>query len=289
MAATDQNALPNHSPVGPASGLPVHGVSDSVSPNPRLRSGQPSRLVAGVHSRGALPHLKRAGAAYFVTFRLAETLIRDVLPQLKREREAIIEAASAQNRPLTWQEQQELFNWYAQRVDKHLDAGHGDCWLKRLDIARLTAGALRFFEGKRYTLHAWTIMPNHVHVVVRPEPPHTLSDIMKSWKGYTAVQANRLLGREGSPFWQTESYDHCCRDEADRARCCVYTSMNPVNAGLCARPEDWPWSSLYVGQASGLPVHGVSDSVPVSPTAPEAQPQIRLRKNVPERPPARQR
>jgi len=210
-------------------------------------SERPSPLVSGVHSRGALPHLKREGATYFVTFRLAGCLPREVLLRLKREREAIIERAQAANRPLTWQEQKELFDWYSEKVDAYLDQGHGDCWLRRPDVAELVAGALRCFAGERYTLRDWVVMPNHVHVVVRPEPPRTLSEILKSWKTYTAVHANRLLGRGGNAFWQTESYDHCCRDAEDLARCCAYTRMNPVTARLCKRPEEWRWSSAYVG------------------------------------------
>ena len=262
--------------VGQTSGLPVPGVSDSESPGSALPPGlqrspepsgrrpdpqdAPSKLVSGVHSRGALPHLKREGASYFVTFRLAGTLPREVLLRLKRERETIVEEALAQNRPLPWQEQKELFNWYSERVDHYLDAGHGDCWLRQAPIADLVANALRYFEGQRYTLHSWVVMPNHVHAVVHPTPPHTLSSILKSWKGFTAVHANRLLNRTGQTFWQSESYDHCCRDDDDRARCCAYTTRNPATAGLCSRPEDWPWSSRYVGQTSGLPVPGVSDS-----------------------------
>lgn len=277
--------------VGQTFGLPVPGVSDSaILPRPTVagglqrrpepsgrtpdpRAGQtpglpvsrtsgsaPSPLVAGLHSRGALPHLKREGASYFVTYRLAGTLPADVIRRLKREREAIVEQARMHNRPLTWQEAKQLCNWYAEKVDAYLDAGHGDCWLNQPEIAKLVAGAICFFERQRYTLHAWVVMPNHVHVVVHPTPPHTLSAILKSWKGYTAVQANRLLGRLGQTFWQSESYDHLCRDDEDRARCCTYTTMNPVQAGLCSRPQDWPWSSLWVGQTSGLPVCGVSDS-----------------------------
>ena len=258
------SSQPRHPSVGQTSGLPVPGVSDS-------EAAQPSRLVSGVHSRGALPHLKRGGASYFVTFRLAGTLPREVLLALKRERQAIVEQAAAHNRPLTWREQKDLFGWYAEKVDAYLNAGHGDCWLGEPEIAKLTADALRFFAGHRYVLHAWVVMPNHVHVVVHPTPPHTLSSILKSWKGYTALQANRLLNRRGTSFWQDESYDHCCRDDEDRARCCAYTCMNPLNARLCARPQDWPWSSAYVGQpvgqTSGLPVPGVSDSE-AAPCAP---------------------
>lgn len=107
------------------------------------------------------------------------------------------------------------------------------------------AGALKFFEGQRYELRAWIVMPNHVHVVVWPMPPHTFSEILHSWKSYTATHANKLLERVGKPFWQDESYDHLIRDDTDMARCCRYTIMNPVNARLCAQPEDWKWSNVY--------------------------------------------
>jgi REP element-mobilizing transposase RayT len=254
MTATEKPTLRLHDRVGQTSGLPVAGTSGS-------QSAKPNSLVSGLHSRGALPHLKREGASYFVTFRLAGTLPREVLLRLKREREAILEQARAQNRPLTWPEQIELFNWYSERVDKYLDAGHGECCLGKPVVAELVATALRYFAGQRYELHAWVVMPNHVHVVLRPHPPHTLSAILKSWKSYTAVHANRILQRSGKSFWQSESYDHWCRDDDDLARCCAYTTMNPVTARLCAHAEDWPWSSLHVGQTSGLPAGGTSGSV----------------------------
>ncbi|MFN3410495.1 MAG: REP-associated tyrosine transposase, partial [Limisphaerales bacterium] len=103
----------------------------------------------------------------------------------------------------------------------------------------------RHFDGDRYELSAWVVMPNHVHAVVRPLGDRSLSKVLQGWKSYTATVLNRLLARPGRPFWQTESYDHLIRDDADRERCCHYTVMNPVNAGLCARPEDWRWSSAY--------------------------------------------
>jgi REP element-mobilizing transposase RayT len=206
-----------------------------------------SRLVSGLHSRGALPHLKREGASYFVTFRLAGTLPAEVLLKLKRERETIVNQALAQNRPLTWDEQRLLFHWHAERVDACLDSGQGECFLKNPEIAGLVARALGFFGGRHYALSAWVVMPNHVHVVLRPEPGHTLSSILKNWKAYTSARANKMLGRTGTPFWQNESYDHWCRDNEDRARCCAYTTMNPVSAGLCPSPEDWPWSRAHQG------------------------------------------
>jgi REP element-mobilizing transposase RayT len=201
--------------------------------------------MSGFHSRGVLPHLKRVGASYFVTFRLYGTLPKDVLLRFKRERETIIAQAQAATRPLTWQEQEELFRWYSARVDHYLDAGRGDCWLARPEIADLVAGAMKFHAGERFDLLAWIIMPNHVHAVLRPKLDWTLSRILKSWKGFTAREANRLLKRSGTTFWQVETFDHVVRDDEDLHRCCHYTTMNAVNAGLCKRPEDWKWSSAY--------------------------------------------
>jgi len=208
-------------------------------------AGKPSPLLSGFHHRDHLPHLKREGGTYFVTFRLAGTLPAEVLGQLKAERDAILTQAQAAKRPLTWQEQEELFRWYSTRVDGYLDAGHGDCWLRRPELADLVAGALRFHIGQRFELLAWVVMPNHVHAVVRPLPGWTLSEILKSWKGFSAREANKLLQRTGTSFWQEESYNHLIRDDEDLQRHCHYTTMNPVNAGLCATPESWPWSSLY--------------------------------------------
>ncbi len=205
------------------------------------------RLTAGFHSRDHLPHLKKEGGSYFVTFRLAGTLPANVLQQLKQEREQILQHALTAKRPLAWQEQEELFRWYSNRVDAWLDAGHGECFLRRPEIARLVADALRFFDGPRYELRAWVVMPNHVHVVVWPRPPETLSRVLHSWKSFTSKEANKLLARAGGTFWQSESYDHLIRDDDDHARCVAYTINNPVSAGLCARPEDWQWSSAYQG------------------------------------------
>jgi len=121
-------------------------------------------LVAGLHSRGVLPHLKKEGAAYFITFRLAGTLPQEVLLRFKAERAAILTQAQAAKRPLTWQEQEELFRWYSSRVDKYLDAGHGDCWLQQTEIADLVAEAIQFHAQERFHLHAWVVFtPCCVH------------------------------------------------------------------------------------------------------------------------------
>lgn len=219
-----------------------------------------NHLVAGFHSRGVLPHLKSEGGTYFVTFRQAGTLPRDVLLRFKAERESILYHALVAKRPLTRHEQEDLFRWYSDRVDRHLDCCHGECHLRRPACADVVADALKFFDGERYELRAWVVMPNHVHVVVWPKPPHTLSEILHSWKSFTAHEINKLLPEKVVPFWQSESYDHLIRDDDDLHRCSNYIRMNPVNAGLCAEAHLWLWSSAYVTQPSSA---ASSSTIPV--------------------------
>ena len=115
-----------------------------------------------------LPHWTQTGATYAVTFRLADSLPATVVESWKREREEIEQRAKSQSRSLTWHERKELQHLYASRVDSILNAGQGACYLKDERIARMVQDALKHFHGEHYELIGWAIMPNHVHVVVRP-------------------------------------------------------------------------------------------------------------------------
>ena len=209
----------------------------------------PNPLVAGLHFRGKLPHLKKEGAVYFVTFRLADSLPAHEVARLKHERQVILEQARAAKSPLTWHEEAQLLAWYCDKVEALLDAGHGACWLSKPEIADLVAGALKYFNGQRYELRAWVVMPNHVHAVVWPLPGHTLSEILHSWKSFTSKTANKLLNRTGE-FWQKESFDHWIRDEAEHMRLTAYVENNLVKADFCQQPEDWKWSSASARRAA---------------------------------------
>ena len=202
-------------------------------------------LLAGLHFRGKLPHLKKEGVVYFVTFRLADSLPAHEVVRLKHGRKAILEQARAAKSPLTWHEEQQLLVWYCDKVEALLDAGHGACWLSKPEIADLVAGAIRYFNGQRYESYAWVVMPNHVHVVVWPMPGQTLSDILHTWKSFTSSKANKLLNHIHKEFWQTESFDHWIRDDEERLRLAAYVENNPVKARFCDRPEDWKWSSAH--------------------------------------------
>ena len=180
---------------------------------------------------------------YFVTFRLNDSLPAHEVARLKHERRVILEQARAAKSPLTWHEEEQLLAWYCDKVEALLDAGNGACWLSKPEIADLVVGALKFFDGQRYELRAWVVMPNHIHVIVWPMAGHNLSNILHSWKSYTSKETNKILHRAGGTLWQAESFDHWVRDDAEHARLVAYVESNPVKAGLSQRPEDWKWSS----------------------------------------------
>jgi REP element-mobilizing transposase RayT len=207
-------------------------------------------LLSGYHTRGYLPHLKVEGGTYWVTLRLYDSLPQEVLKKLEEERKDW-EKQQREKKVAPQEIAQQWKQRYTKRMHAYLDAGMGACWLKRDDIGGLVANAIQFFEGKRYDLHAWVVMPNHGHVMVTPREKWTLSSILHSWKSYTANEANRILGRVGEPFWQIESYDHLVRDDKEFYLICEFTINNPVSAGLCAKPEDWKFSSAFSKGDSG--------------------------------------
>jgi len=183
-----------------------------------------------------MPHIERPGAIYFVTFRLGDSLTGQMLQRLRRERRRLEETARQEGLPLRPEDAWRINRAYRRQVEAALDQAHGNCRLKNSPVAQIVCNALQRFDGERYILGPWCLMPNHVHVLVRPLDGHALPDILQSWKSYTAKAANRLLGRSG-PFWQREYYDHVVRNEQELQRCTDYIVSNPARACLA----EWPW------------------------------------------------
>jgi putative transposase len=122
---------------------------------------------------------------------------------------------------------------------------HGPTYLRRPEIARVVVDSIhKGVELAHYNLHAYAVMANQVHLLIQPKinPSH----LLKSLKGATAREANRILGRTGEPFWQKESYDHWVRDQTEFERIRAYIENNPVKAGLVEAAEQYPWSSAGV-------------------------------------------
>tara|TARA_R110002051_G_scaffold160835_4_gene232436 strand:- start:131 stop:763 length:633 start_codon:yes stop_codon:yes gene_type:complete len=185
----------------------------------------------GWHRRGYLPHLDAAAVVQHVTFRLHGSLPASVLQRLKADADGAD---------------------YQAAVDEELDRGTGPLWLADPDCAVIVADALRQFDGQRYGLLAWCVMPNHVHVLIRQMEGWPLGTLVKSWKAYTARMINRQLERSG-PFWAADYFDRYTRNEAQLISAIRYIEANPVKARLCREPEDWPFSSASQDRGSSGP------------------------------------
>ena len=204
-------------------------------------------LRTGIHTRGYLPHVKREGASYFVTFRLADSLPGEVLLEFEHEKAERLRRLNdfAKRGETINDSEEEIARDIGRKMERYLDQGAGACHLRRADIADLVADAMRHFHESRYLLHEWVVMPNHAHAIIWPMPNHLLSNILKSWKQFTSRRAKKILGMGEEPFWQPESYDHWIRNDDEKARISRYIRNNPVTAGLCVRPENWRWSSAW--------------------------------------------
>ena len=134
-------------------------------------------------------------------------------------------------------------------------------WLKELQVAQLVQDALLYFDDRRYKLPAWVVMPNHVHALLIPSSVNTLTNILHSWKSFTANEANKILKREGQ-FWQEEYFDRYIRNARHYADAIEYIENNPVKAGLCSRPEGWKFSSARARAAYGAAASGQDARAP---------------------------
>ena len=128
------------------------------------------------------------------------------------------------------------------RIERYADGGHGECALLDERIAQLVENALLHFDGTRYRLLEWVIMPNHVHVLVETIPGHPLDSILHSWKSFTAKRANKILDRTGV-FWLQDYFDRYIRDEKHLVAVREYIQNNPVQAGLAQSSDEWQWGS----------------------------------------------
>ena len=197
------------------------------------RASSPRAVRAGEasspwHSRGYLPHFEGGEIVQSITFRLHDSLPLALRGELTAELERVGENERNPHR--------------RRRIEAALDLGHGACFLANPHIARLVADALRRFDGERYRLHAWCVMPNHVHVVATPLAGRTLTSVVHSWKSFTASESNRHRGRRGR-FRMQEYFDRAIRDERHFRAVVEYVEHNPLKAGRYEAPQDWPWSS----------------------------------------------
>jgi type I restriction enzyme R subunit len=200
-----------------------------------------------------LPHQIPEGFPIFLTWNLKGAVPTEVIERLRRERKRLEREprrAGESEADRTVRHGKIIFGISDRWLDR---AASGPLHLKDPGAAKIVEDSILFGVPERYALFAWCVMANHVHLLLTPN--WDLKDVTRGIKGYTAHRINGLQSARGRVFWQDESFDHWARDEEEVARIIHYIEQNPVVAGLCDRPEDWPWSSARfrsvwpVGQA----------------------------------------
>jgi DNA replication and repair protein RecF len=199
--------------------------------------------------RRRLPHWEQPGVTYFLTWRLADALPTEKVAAWKDERQRWLTAhglgAPEDVASLPETQQREFRTRFSERLEAWLDAGYGSRCLAQPEAAEAVERTLRYFDGDRYVLGAFVIMPTHVHVLVTPAPGWELMRIVQSWKTHSAKAVNAILGRSGT-LWMDETFDHIVRSEEQLAHYERYIGDNPGKAGLNA-------GEFRVGQTFSLP------------------------------------
>jgi putative transposase len=187
--------------------------------------------------RRNLPHWLVSDQAYFVTIRLKDSLPRSVIAEIDRET-ACPEAsgntleAAQRNRFL--------------KIERLLDARDANNrWLDHPDVADLLIKNLDWLRRQGWVIFAATALSTHMHLLLRSQTGRTsaLLDDLRSYKSFTAHEANRILRRTGS-FWAREGFDHWIRTAEKFERTVRYIAKNPVKAGRVANWSDWKWTVI---------------------------------------------
>jgi putative transposase len=191
------------------------------------------------NDEGTRPHWAQAGTLVFITFGLADAIPREVLERWDREKTDWL-ARRGYGDGRKWSEivptlptaVRNAFRGEFQRQNhvEH-DRCHGRCVLRQPELARIVADALLHFDGDRYVLGDFVVMPNHVHLLAAFRSEETLRTQGDSWLHYSAREINRRLGERGK-LWRGEPFDHLVRSGEQYEYLRRYIAENPLVAGL---------------------------------------------------------
>lgn len=123
----------------------------------------------------------------------------------------------------------------------------------------------RVKELHPFSMLGYVFLPDHFHLLIKPNGGSTFSQIMHSLKPNFTKAYKRTMGITGGmKFWQKRFWDHVIRDEMDFQRHLDYIHYNPVKHGLVTKPEDWAHSSFLVWKERGAYPDGWGWGVPHS-------------------------
>ena len=187
-----------------------------------------------------LPHWSQAGVVCFITWRTFDSIPFDILTQWRAERFQWLRRHGINPRDAHWRQhverldqasRLEFFNHFSTRWHDELDAGHGACVLKKSELAEIVSQSLIKFDGDRYELTDFVIMPNHLHLLAAFPDESSMLSQSKKWKRYQARQINHALGASGH-FWQSDEFDHLVRSSESFEHLRGYIAENPRKAKL---------------------------------------------------------
>ena len=201
-----------------------------------------------------LPHWRLPRAAYFITFRLNDSIPSAILAETQRDAASWRQRLADHARPMSESERtqwQEFQRARLRKLERLLDQNHGECLLREARHRQVVADALHHFEGQRCEMLSYVVMPNHVHALCRLLGDCRVEDLCRSWKVFTAQHIQRSLGRKGS-LWQDESFDRIIRDKAHYQASVRYIAKNPLKAKLQAH-EASTWFCQSIQEANQRP------------------------------------
>ena len=170
-----------------------------------------------------LPHWEQTGKIHFLTFRLGDSMPQEMIRQYKEEKNRFMIA-----HPQPWNQQiyNEYHNLISNPIEKYLDSGYGDCVLKDAAVRQILIDAIDYYDGKRYLVLAYVIMPNPVHMLIVPAIGYELYDSIGSVMRFSARGINRITEKRGR-LWQPEPFDTIIRNHTHYTNTLEYIRHNP--------------------------------------------------------------
>ena len=209
--------------------------------------------------RRNLPHYQPESGIFFITYRLNFDLPLEIIEKLTQQkqefsrRERVFKNKNEKSEKIDFEKQQ----FYL--IDNYLGlCKNGQKYLSNPNIAQIVKDSLFFMNKEQYELYCFCVMPNHVHILIKPQEKkngtfYSFAEILKGHKGSTARKANIILNRAGS-FWHKESYDHSIRSQQEFEDTVWYIVNNPVKAHLIDDYRKWKhtWIAEYIKKEMGL-------------------------------------
>jgi putative transposase len=185
------------------------------------------------------PHWSQAGAVVFITFQADDSIPREVIERWDREKQQWLHERGHDHgahwseivQELSEKERADFQKTFNRCRETFLDSGHGRCLLKQPALSQIVFDSLLHFDGQRYRMGDFIVMPNHVHLLAVFPTAAAMKSQCDSWLHYTAFRINQAI-REKGKFWRQEPFDHLVRSPAQYEYLRQYIADNPHKARL---------------------------------------------------------